>query len=172
MEPHSQITNKKKVNFPSLCRIHRSTADVPCRVAESVFPTEKEEHVIRLRWSQRDHQGGPSAILSLENSLSVWFHRTLQPLLLAAARRKTPCRVNGVWPPELRPFPSPSLPLCLGPCLTTGTLPLESRSSGSPLTFRSCFHSLHSHHTQTAHRGRSGRCRSTWSSWNCSHLLL
>ena len=49
MEPHSQITNKKKVNFPSLCRIHRSTADVPCRVAESVFPTEKEEHVIRLR---------------------------------------------------------------------------------------------------------------------------
>ena len=27
----------------------RSTADLPWKVAESVFPTEKEEHVIRLR---------------------------------------------------------------------------------------------------------------------------
>ena len=34
------------------------------------------------------------AILSLENSLSVWFHRTLQPLLLAAVRRKT---LHGEW---------------------------------------------------------------------------
>ena len=50
--------------------------------------------------------GWPSAILSLENSLSVWFHRILQPLL-AAARRKTLCRVNGVWYPELHPFPQP-----------------------------------------------------------------
>ena len=43
------MTNKKEVNFPSICRIYRSTADLPCRVAESVSPTEKEEHVIRLR---------------------------------------------------------------------------------------------------------------------------
>ena len=116
------MTYKKEVSFSSLHGALRSTADLPWRVAESVFPAEKEEHVIRLRWSQRGLWGWP-AILSLENLLSVWFHRTLQPLL-AAGRRKTLCRVNGVWPPELRPFPQPfpspcALPPVLpqGPCL-------------------------------------------------------
>ena len=54
------------------------------------------------------------------------------------------------WAPPL----SPALPLlwCPAPCLTTGTLLLESRSSCSPLTFQSCFHYLCSHHTQTTHR--------------------
>ena len=73
MEPHSWITNKKKMSFPSLCRIHRSIADLPWRVAELLSPTEKGKHVIRLRWSQRGIRGWPSAILSLENSLSVGF---------------------------------------------------------------------------------------------------
>ena len=37
------------------------------------------------------------------------FHRTLQPLLLAAARGRTLCRVNGVCPPEFpTSFCSPS----------------------------------------------------------------
>ena len=49
MDPHSRITNKKEVNIPSLGGALRSTADLPWRVAESVFPTEKEELVIRLR---------------------------------------------------------------------------------------------------------------------------
>ena len=44
-----QITNKEEENFPSICGIYRSTADRPWRVAESVFPTETEEHVFRLR---------------------------------------------------------------------------------------------------------------------------
>ena len=45
----TQIANKKEVSFPSLRGAPRSTADLPWRVAESVFPFEKEEHVIRLR---------------------------------------------------------------------------------------------------------------------------
>ena len=45
----TQMAYKKEVNFPSLGGALRSTADLPWRVAESVFPTEKEEHVIRLR---------------------------------------------------------------------------------------------------------------------------
>ena len=45
----TQITNKMEVNFPSLGGVLRSTADLPWRVAESVFPTEKGEHVISLR---------------------------------------------------------------------------------------------------------------------------
>ena len=40
---------KKEVNFPSLGGALRSTADLPWRVAEAVFPSKKEEHVIRLR---------------------------------------------------------------------------------------------------------------------------
>ena len=172
MEPHSRMTNKKEVNFPSICRIYRSTADLPCRVAESVSPTEKEEHVIRLRWPQRGIRGWPSAILSLENSLSVVSQDTAASPPDSSEEEDT---VQGEWcvAPWAPPL-SPALPLllCPAPCLTTGTLPLESRSSCSPLTFRSCFHSLHSHHTQTARRGRSGRCRSTWSSRHCSHLLL
>ena len=51
----------------------------------------------------------------LETSLSVWFHRTLQPLLLAAARRKTLCMVNGVWSPELHLFPQPFPSSCALP---------------------------------------------------------
>ena len=122
----TQIANKKEVSFPSLRGAPKSTADLPWRVAESVFPTEKGEHVISLRWSQRGLWGWPSAILSLENSLSV-VHRTLQPLLLAAARRKTWCRVNGVWSPELRPFPQPFPSSCaLGPVLPQGTSPLTA----------------------------------------------
>ena len=118
MEPHSQITNKKKVNFPSLCRIHRSTADLPCRVAESVFPTEKEEHVIRLRWSQRDHQGGPSAILSLENSLSVGFtgHCSLSSWQQRGGRHCAGWMVCG----PLSSAPSPALP---SPCALAPVLP-------------------------------------------------
>ena len=45
----TQITNKMEVNFPSLGGVLRSTADLPWRVAEAVFPSKKEEHVIRLR---------------------------------------------------------------------------------------------------------------------------
>ena len=125
-DPMTWITSKMEVNFPSLGGMLWSTTDLPRRVAESVFPIEKGEHVIRLRWPQRGIWGWPSAILSLENLLSVWFHRTLQPLFLAAARRRTLCRVNGVWPPELhllpQPFPSSgTLPLVLpgGLCLLT-----------------------------------------------------
>ena len=49
----TQMTYKKDVSFRSLGGALSSTADLPWKVAESVFPTEKEEHVIRLRWSQR-----------------------------------------------------------------------------------------------------------------------
>ena len=170
MEPHSRITNKK-VSFPSLCRIHRSTADLPWRVAESLSPTEKGEHVIRLRWPQRGIRGWPSAILSLENSLSVGFtgHCSLSSWQQRGADTAGWLACGPLSPASL-PGPSPPPGPC--PCLTTGTLPLESRSSCSPLTSRSCLHFLHSHHTQTAHRGRSGHCRSTWSSGHCSHLLL
>ena len=45
----TQIANKKEVSFPSQCGAPRSTADLPWRVAESVVPFEKVEHVIRLR---------------------------------------------------------------------------------------------------------------------------
>ena len=45
----TQIANKKEVSFPSQCEAPRSTADLPWRVAESVVPFEKVEHVIRLR---------------------------------------------------------------------------------------------------------------------------
>ena len=45
----TQMTYKKEVSFSSLHGALRSTADLPGRVAESVFPAEKEEHVIRLR---------------------------------------------------------------------------------------------------------------------------
>ena len=45
----TQMTYKKDVSFRSLGGALRSTADLPWKVAESVFPTEKEEHVIRLR---------------------------------------------------------------------------------------------------------------------------
>ena len=51
--PMTQMTYKKDVSFQSLGGALSSTADLPWKVAESVFPTEKEEHVIRLRWSQR-----------------------------------------------------------------------------------------------------------------------
>ena len=116
----TQMTYKKDVSFRSLGGALRSTADLPWKVAESVFPTEKEEHVIRLRWSQRGLWGWPSAILSLENSLSVWFHRTLQPLL-AAARRKTLqgewC--VGPWAPQLFSQPFPCHP-ALRPVLPPG----------------------------------------------------
>ena len=45
----TQITNKMELNFPSLGGVLRSTADLPWRVAESVFPNEKRQHVISLR---------------------------------------------------------------------------------------------------------------------------
>ena len=104
--PMTQMTYKKDVSFRSLGGALRSTADLPWKVAESVFPTEKEEHVIRLRWSQRGLWGWPSPF-SPWRTRSVWFHRTLQPLL-ATARRKTLWRVNGVWPPELTSLPNTS----------------------------------------------------------------
>ena len=128
----TQIANKKEVSFPSLRGAPRSTADLPWRVAESVFPFEKEEHVIRLRWSQRGIWGWPSAILSLENSLSMWFHRALQPLLLAEVRRKT---VQGewcvvAWAPSL----SPALPLLLCPAsvLPQGHYPFTTDLLAAP----------------------------------------
>ena len=40
---------REEVNFPSPGVVLRSTADLPWRVAESVLPSKKEEHVIRLR---------------------------------------------------------------------------------------------------------------------------
>ena len=54
------------------------------------------------------------------------FHRTLQPLL-AAERRKTLCRVNGVWSTEICPFPQsfPS-PCALAPALPQGPCPLTA----------------------------------------------
>ena len=45
----TQMAYKKEVNFPSLGGALRSTADLPWRVAESVLPSEKGEHMIRLR---------------------------------------------------------------------------------------------------------------------------
>ena len=119
------MDNKTEMSFPGL-KVLRNTADLPWRVADQCS-TREEEHVIRLRWSQRGIRGWPSAILSLENSLSVWFHRTLQPLLLTAARRKTLCRVNGVWPPELHFFPQPFPSSCaLAPVLPQGPCPLTA----------------------------------------------
>ena len=45
----TQMTYKKEVSFSSLHGALRSTADLPWRVAESVVPFEKVEHVISLR---------------------------------------------------------------------------------------------------------------------------
>ena len=137
---------KKEVNFPSLGGALRSTADLPWRVAEAVFPSKKEEHVIRLRWPQRGLWGWPSAILSLENSLSVGFtgHCSLSSWQQRGGRHRAGWMVCG--PLSSGPFPSPSLPLCPGPCLTTGNQPLDCRSSCSPLTLGSCFCSLRGCH--------------------------
>ena len=109
MEPHSWIMNKKEVNFPRLCRAPRSTADLPWRVAESVSPTEKEEHVIRLRWPQRGISGWPSAILSLENSLSVVSQDTAASP--PGSSEEEDCAGWMVCGPlSSAPFPSPSPP--------------------------------------------------------------
>ena len=45
----TQIANKKEVSFPSQCGAPGDTAEPPWRVAESVVPFEKVEHVIRFR---------------------------------------------------------------------------------------------------------------------------
>ena len=102
--------NKKEVRFPRLCRALRSSAVPPWRVAESVFPTEKEEHVFRLRWSQRGIRGWPSAILSLENLLSVGFtgHCNLSSWQQQGGGHPAGWMVCG--PLSSTPFPSPSPP--------------------------------------------------------------
>ena len=42
------MDNKTEMSFPGL-KVLRNTADLPWRVAESVFPNEKRQHVISLR---------------------------------------------------------------------------------------------------------------------------
>ena len=159
----TQITNKMEVNFPSLGGVLRSTADLPWRVAEAVFPSKKEEHVIRLRWPQRGLRGWPPAILSLENSLSVVSQDTAASP--PGSSEEEDCAGWMVCGPlSSAPFPSPSLPLCPGPCLTAGNQPLDHRSPCSPLMLGSCFCSLRGCHMWTAHSDRSWHCRSTWAS--------
>lgn len=44
----------------------------------------------------------------LKDVLSVWFHRTIQPLLLGHSKEERHhVGVNGVWCPELHLFPQP-----------------------------------------------------------------
>ena len=119
----TQMTYKKDVSFRSLGGALRSTADLPWKVTESVFPTEKEEHVIRLRWSQRGFWDWPSAILSLENSLSV----VSQDTAASSGNSEEEDTVEGEWcvapwaHPSAQHFPSysaltPVLPLGLFQC--------------------------------------------------------
>lgn len=127
---------------------------------------------IQVEMITRGIRGWLSAVPSLENSLSVAFtgHCSLSPGL-AGGRPCAGWMVCG--PLSSTPFPSPSRPPV--PCpLSYHRDPAswEQVFMQNPLTFQSCFHSLHSHRTQTAHRGQSGHCRSTWSLWHCSHLLL
>ena len=98
------------MSFPSLGGALRSTADLPWRVAESLFPTEKGEHVIKLRWSQRGIRDWPSAILSLENFLSVDFtgHCSLFSWQHRGGRHCAWWMVCG--PLSSTSFPSPSPP--------------------------------------------------------------
>ena len=168
--PMTWMANKKEVIFPSLGVVLRSTADLPCTMADQCSTWERGT-CDQAEMITKKHQGLTFCHSLLGELTQCGFHRTLPPLLLAAARRKD--TVQGEWcvAPWAPPL-SPAPPLLLCPArLTTGTLPLESRSSCSPLTFQSYFHSLHSHHTQTACTVQSGCCRSTWSSWYCSHLL-
>ena len=147
-------------------------ADLPCSMAESVFHLRKGS-----MWSGSDDHKEASRVDLLPSSpwrtCSVCVftgHCSLFSWQQRGGRHCAGWMVCG--PLSSTSFPSPSLLLCPCPCLTTGTLPLESRSLCSPLTFRSCFHSLHSHHIQTACTVWSGCCRSTCSSWHCSLLLL
>ena len=168
----TRMANKKEVNFPSLGVVLRSMQTCPVAWLNQCSIWERGA-CDQAQMITKKHQGLTFCHpLPGELAQCVFSQDTAASSPGSSEEEDT---VQGEWcVAPWAPLLSPALPLllCPCPCLTTGTLPLESRSSGSPLTFRSCFHSLHSHHTQTAHRGRSGRCRSTWSSWHCSHLLL
>ena len=167
--PMTQMTYKKEVSFPSPRGALRSTTDLPWRVTESLFPTEKEEHVIRFRWPQRGNRGWP-ATLSLENSL-------IEGLTGHCSLSSWQQRGGGEWcvAPWAPPL-SPALPSSGAlPRLTPGTLPVcsgsscswDSRTLSSPLSCWSCFCSLHSHYKQTARSTRPWHCGSTWLSCSC-----
>ena len=121
MEPHSRIANKKEVNFPSLGEALRSTADLPLEGGWVSVPKWERGACDQAQMITKRYLG-LTFCHSLPGELAqCGFHRTLQPLLLAAARRKTPCRVNGVWSPELHPFPQPFPSSCaLAPVLPQG----------------------------------------------------
>lgn len=94
------------------------------RVADSAFPSEKEGPESGLDYLEGDSRGDLLESWPLENSLSVWFHRTLRPLLLASREEERHrAGVNGVGllssaaPPALPlpPCPAPPYPgLCCG----------------------------------------------------------
>lgn len=92
------------------------------RVADSAFPSEKEGPESGLDYLEGDSRGDLLESWPLENSLSVWFHRTLRPLLLASREEERHrAGVNGVGllssaaPPALPlpPCPAPALPWAL-----------------------------------------------------------
>ena len=83
----------------------------------------------------------------LKDTLSVWFHRTIQPLLLGHSKEERHhVGVNGVWCPELRLLPQPFPSNCPVVSLTSGTRTHVSGTSHSPVMCGSCSDSPNSHH--------------------------
>ena len=91
------------------------------RVADSA--SEKEEPESGLDYLEGDSRGDLLESWPLENSLSVWFHRTLRPLLLASSEEERHrAGVTGVWLLSSAPLPSPSPPTLPCPRLTLGSV--------------------------------------------------
>ena len=168
----TRMANKKEVNFPSLGVVLRSMQTCPVAWLNQCSIWERGA-CDQAQMITKKHQGLTFCHpLPGELAQCVFSQDTAASSPGSSEEEDT---VQGEWcVAPWAPLLSPALPLllCPCPCLTTGTLSLESRSSCIPLTFRSCFHSLHSHHTQTACTVWSGCCRSTCSSWHCSLLLL
>lgn len=88
------------------------------RVADSAFPSEKEEPESGLDYLEGDSRGDLLESWPLENSLSVWVPRTLRPLLLASSEEERHrAGMNGVGPLSSAPLPSPFPPTLPGPVL-------------------------------------------------------
>lgn len=91
--PDTRMTNENKTSLSSLGGALRSTADPLCGVAASVFPSERGEEMSGFDYLEGDSSCDRLPSWPVEEELSLWFHRTLQPLLLGSSEgEKTLCR--------------------------------------------------------------------------------
>ena len=135
-------------------------------------PSEKEERVIRLRWSQRGIGGWPSAILSLENSLSVGFtgHCSLSSWQQRGGGHCAGWMACG--PLSSASFPSPSPPPVPWSLSYYGDLASWEQVCMQSSNFSKLFSlPLQPPYTNCS-QSLVGRCRHTWSLGHCSHLLI